>query len=179
MKSLCVYCGAAGGNNPEYLRAARELGRLMGERGIGLVYGGGGIGMMGAVADGCLETGGRVTGVITRQLVDRELAHPRVADMRVVETMHERKMMMVGLADAFVALPGGYGTFDELFECVCWAQLGIHTKPLGLLDTAGFYGGLMGFLRHAQHEGFLRLPLADAIVLAATPAAILDVLMNR
>lgn len=179
MNSLCVYCGAAGGNNTEYFAAARALGRLMGERGIRLIYGGGGIGMMGAVADGCLDVGGAVTGVITRQLVDRELAHPMVADMRVVETMHERKTLMVSLADAFVALPGGYGTFDELFECVCWAQLGLHHKPLGLLDTAGFFSGLIAFLRHAQREGFLRLPLERAMVFAATPEAVLDALASR
>lgn len=135
--------------------------------------------MMGAVADGCLEAGGAITGVITRQLVDRELAHPKVADMRVVETMHERKTLMVSLADAFVALPGGYGTFDELFECVCWAQLGLHCKPLGLLDTAGFFSGLIAFLRHAQHEGFLRLPLERAMAFAPTPAAMLDALASR
>jgi len=151
----------------------------MGERGIGLVYGGGGIGMMGAVADGCLEAKGAVTGVITRQLVDRELAHPKVRDMRVVETMHERKTLMVSLAAGFVALPGGYGTFDELFECVCWAQLGLHSKPLGLLDTAGFYSGLIAFLRHAQREGFLRLPLERAVLCAATPEAMLDSLASR
>lgn len=174
MKSLCVYCGAAGGNNPEYLRAARELGCLMGERGIGLVYGGGGIGMMGAVADGCLEAGGRVTGVITQQLVDRELAHPRVADMRVVETMHERKKAMADLARGFIALPGGVGTLDELFEVMAWSQLAIHDHPIGLLNTEGYFNKIVEFLDHAAAEEFLRTDPREMLVIEAQPERLLD-----
>lgn len=174
LKSICVFCGAAPGGQDQYVRHAHELGQMLADRGITLVYGGGGIGMMGAVADGALSRGGRITGVITRQLVDRELAHPAVADMRVVESMHERKMLMVGLADAFIALPGGYGTFDEFFETVCWAQLEIHRKPIGLLNTRGFYNGLFSFLTHAQSEGFLRLPLERAVTLGDSPRALLD-----
>jgi len=176
IRSICVFCGAAPGSKDSYVRHAHELGQLLADRGITLVYGGGGIGMMGAVADGALSRGGRITGVITRQLVDRELAHPAVGDMRVVETMHERKMLMVGLADAFIALPGGYGTFDEFFEAVCWAQLEIHRKPIGLLNTMGFYNGLFSFLEHAEGEGFLRLPLQKAVTLAETPSRLLDAL---
>jgi uncharacterized protein (TIGR00730 family) len=167
--SICVYCAAAPGSHPEYADTARTLGRLAAERGIRLVYGGGSVGLMGAAADGALAAGGRVTGVITRQLVDKELAHRRVEDMRVVSTMHERKMIMVGEADAFVAMPGGYGTLDELFECLAWAQLGIHAKPIVLLNTLGFFDALLAWLGRAGEEGFLRLDASKALRVADTP----------
>jgi uncharacterized protein (TIGR00730 family) len=169
IKSICVYCAAASGRHANYADAARTLGRLAAERGVRIVYGGGGVGLMGAVADGALAAGGRVTGVITRQLVDKELAHPRVEDMRVVETMHERKMIMVGEADAFVAMPGGYGTLDELFECLAWAQLGIHAKPVVLLNTLGFFDAMLAWLGRAGEEGFLRLEASKALRVADTP----------
>jgi uncharacterized protein (TIGR00730 family) len=179
LANLCVFCGAAAGNDPAFARAAYELGALAAERKSRVIYGGGGVGLMGALADGVLSRFGTITGVITRQLVDQELAHPRVADMRVVETMHERKMAMVGLADAFVALPGGYGTCDELFEAICWAQLGIHDKPIALLDTGGFYHGLFAFLRNAEEKGFLRLALEHAVTIEREPAGVLDALARR
>ncbi len=129
------------------------------------------MGLMGAVANGALGAGGAVTGVITRQLVDKELAHGGVADMRMVETMHERKTIMAEMADAFVAMPGGYGTLDELFECLAWAQLAIHAKPVVLLNTRGFFDPILAFLERAESEGFLRLPASRAIRVAETPEA--------
>jgi uncharacterized protein (TIGR00730 family) len=167
--SICVYCAAAEGRDPAYAFAARTLGSLAASRGIRIVYGGGSVGLMGAVADGALAEGGRVTGVITRQLVDKELAHRRVDDMRVVATMHERKMIMAGAADGFIALPGGYGTLDELFECLAWAQLGIHAKPVVLLNTRGFFDTMLAWLRRAGEEGFLRLDASRVLRIADTP----------
>lgn len=170
---LCVYCAAASGHDAEYASVAAEVGRLCAKGGVSIIYGGGSVGLMGATADGALSEGGRVIGVITQQLVDKELAHPKVVaagDMRVVETMHQRKTIMAGLADSFLALPGGYGTLDELFECLAWAQLGLHHKPVVLLNTRGFFDGILAFLARAQGEGFLRLPAERAIRVAATPA---------
>jgi uncharacterized protein (TIGR00730 family) len=174
--SICVYCAAAPGHDPEYARAAFSLGSLAAARGIRIVYGGGSVGLMGAVADGALAAGGRVTGVITRQLVDKELAHRRVDDMRVVATMHERKMIMAGEADGFIALPGGYGTLDELFECLAWAQLGIHAKPVALLNTRGFFDAILAWLARAGDEGFLRLDAARALRVADSPEGALRAL---
>lgn len=156
-KRVCVFCGAATGARPDYVAGAFAVGKLLAERGITLVYGGGRAGLMGAVADACLGAGGRVVGVITKLLEGRELAHTGVSELFVVETMHERKMMMANLSDAFISLPGGLGTLDELFEILAWAQLGIHAKPVGLLNSAGYYDGLMQFLDHVERERFLRL----------------------
>lgn len=170
---LCVYCAAAPGNVADYAAGASEVGRLSAAAGVSIIYGGGSVGLMGAVADGALGAGGKVIGVITQQLVDKELAHPRVVaagNMRVVETMHQRKTIMAGLADSFLALPGGYGTLDELFECLAWAQLGLHHKPVVLLNTRGFFDGILSFLERAGGEGFLRLPAERAVRVAATPA---------
>lgn len=174
LSRLCAYCGASAGSRVEYADAARGLGEAMGRRGIGLVYGGGGAGLMGSIADGVLAQGGRVVGVITRQLVDLELAHGRVSDMRIVETMHERKRLMAELADGFVALPGGYGTLDEFFECLAWAQLGLHHRPIGLLNTVGYYNGLLGFLERAAGDGFLRLDFREAIVVDRDPDRLVE-----
>ena len=160
---LCVFCGASLGARPEYESAARGLGGILADRGITLVYGGGNAGLMGAVANGALAKGGKVIGIITRFLKGRELAHEGITELRVTETMHERKAMMATLADAFVALPGGYGTFDEFFEIMAWAQLGIHSKPVGLLNMRGYYDGLVTFLRHAQAEHFIR-PTHSSII---------------
>lgn len=157
IRRVCVFCGASAGRNGAYAEAARALGKALAGRGIGLVYGGGRVGLMGHVADGALEAGGEVVGVITRLLNDKELGHTAISTLQVVESMHERKARMADLADAFVALPGGLGTLDELFEILAWAQLGIHSKPVGLLNTAGFYGALMDFLDHVERESFLRL----------------------
>ncbi len=153
---ICVFCGSSSGNGPTYVDAARAFGRVLAENDIGLVYGGARVGLMGAIADAALEHDGEVVGVIPRALVDREIAHTGLSDLRVVQTMHERKGLMAELSDGFVALPGGTGTLDEFFEVWTWAQLGIHAKPCGLLNVGGYYDGLSGFLDHLVTEGFLR-----------------------
>ena len=156
MERICVFCGASPGARPAYRQAAEQLAGLLVERGVGVVYGGGGVGLMGALADAVLAEGGEITGVIPRSLVEREIAHAEVTDMRVVGSMHERKALMADLADAFVALPGGIGTLEELFEVYTWAQLGLHQKPCALLNVAGYYDALADFLAHAANERFLR-----------------------
>jgi uncharacterized protein (TIGR00730 family) len=156
LSSVCVFCGSNGGADPAYLEAARHAGRGLAERGLRLVYGGGKVGMMGALADGALDAGGEVVGVIPRQVFELEIGHRGLGDLRVVGSMHERKALMAELADAFIALPGGIGTFEELFEVYTWAQLGLHRKPLGLLDVAGYYEPLTEMLDHAVARGFLR-----------------------
>jgi uncharacterized protein (TIGR00730 family) len=156
VKRICVFCGASPGARPAYREATCELASMLVGEGIGVVYGGGGVGLMGALADAVLEEGGEITGVIPRSLVDREIAHRDVKDMRVVGSMHERKALMAELADAFVALPGGIGTLEELFEVYTWAQLGLHQKPCGLLNVDGYYDGIADFLSHAVAERFLR-----------------------
>jgi uncharacterized protein (TIGR00730 family) len=155
VRRLCVYCGSSAGTSPAYQAAATGFGRLLAARGIGLVYGGGCVGLMGAVADGALGGGGEVIGVIPRFLQDREVDHRGLTELHVVATMHERKAMMAGLADAFVALPGGVGTLEEMFEMWTWTQLGSHAKPVGLLDVAGFYRPLVAFVDHLVAEGFV------------------------
>jgi uncharacterized protein (TIGR00730 family) len=156
LSSVCVFCGSNPGVDPAYLEAARHLGRGLAERGLRLVYGGARVGMMGALADAAIGAGGEVTGVIPRQIVDLEVGHDGVADLRIVDSMHERKALMADLADAFVALPGGIGTLEELFEVFTWAHLGLHRKPLGLLDVAGYYAPLEAMLDHAVEQRFLR-----------------------
>ena len=156
VQRLCVFCGSSPGTRPEYLAAARALGRVLADRGVGLVYGGASVGLMGAVADAALAAGGHVAGVIPRALVEREIAHPGLSELHVVRTMHERKAVMSDLSDGFVALPGGIGTLEELFEVWTWAQLGVHGKPCALLDVEGFYAPLLAFLDHARAEGFVR-----------------------
>jgi uncharacterized protein (TIGR00730 family) len=154
LRSLCVFCGSSSGNRPEYAQAAAQFGELLGRSGIQLVYGGGNVGLMGALADAALAAGGRVIGVIPQMLVDRELAH-RGTHLRIVTSMHERKALMAELSDAFVALPGGLGTYEELFEVLTWAQLGIHHKPVGCLNVLGYFNPLAALLNHAVAEGFL------------------------
>lgn len=154
---ICVFCGSAAGTNPLYAEAARQLGHALVHRGWGLVYGGGHVGLMGILADAVLNAGGEVVGVIPQGLIDRELAHPGVADMRVVQTMHERKALMADLSDAFLALPGGFGTADETFEMLTWAQLKIHHKPIGLLNMAGYFDPLLAWIDRAIEEGFIKL----------------------
>jgi len=153
--SVCVYCGSSSGDRPEYTVAARELGALFARREIRLVFGGGSVGLMGVLADAVLAAGGKVTGVIPRGLRTEELAHEGVSEMIVVESMHARKQRMVELSDAFIAMPGGIGTLDELFETFTWLQLGIHSKPVGLLNVAGYYDPLLVFLRHMSDRQFL------------------------
>ena len=169
MFRLCVFCGSASGVRPAYLAAARELGRLLGERGAGLVYGGASVGLMGALADAALAAGAEVDGVIPRALVEREIAHAGLTRLHVVEGMHARKARMAELADAFVALPGGLGTLEELFEVWTWAQLGVHDKPLALLDVDGYFAPLLAFLAHAEAEGFVRADVRAMLLEASDP----------
>lgn len=164
--SICVFCGSNGGADPAYLAAAEALGSGLAERGIRIVYGGGRVGMMGAVADAARAAGGEVIGVMPQQLVDLEIGHTGIDDLRIVSTMHERKALMAELSDAFVALPGGIGTLDELFEIYTWAQLGIHAKPLALLDVAGYYRPLVAFLDHAVEQRFVRPNTRDMLAVA-------------
>jgi uncharacterized protein (TIGR00730 family) len=166
MKRLAVYCGSASPADPIYLDTARAVGRKLAERGIGVVYGGGRLGLMGAVADGALEAGGEVIGVIPTALVDAEVAHRGLTELQVVETMHQRKQAFADLCDGFVNLPGGTGTMDELWEALSWAQIGYHQKPVGLLNTAGYYDGLIAFYAKMGEVGFLR-PQHQGILLVA------------
>jgi len=155
VKRICVFSGSSPGGDLAYRAAATDLGHRLAERGIELVYGGASVGLMGAVADAAMEGGGHVIGVIPQSLVDREIAHPAIGELRVVESMHERKALMADLSDAFVALPGGVGTLEELFEVYTWNQLGLHAKPLGLFNVRGYYDGLARFLDHAVEERFI------------------------
>jgi uncharacterized protein (TIGR00730 family) len=167
MRTVCVFCGSSKGSRQEYIDAARRLGQLVAGRGLDLVFGGGHIGLMGVVADAALGAGGRVVGVIPQALMDRELAHRGLSELHVVGTMHQRKALMADLSDAFVALPGGYGTLDELFEILTWAQLGIHGKPIGLLNVSGFFDPLLAWVQHACAEGFLRRQHVETLRVAA------------
>ena len=156
LKAVCIYCGSSPGENIAYREAASLLGRIFAERGIRLIYGGGSVGLMGVAADACLAGGGEVIGVIPRLLMEKEVGHKHLTKMYVVENMHERKALMTDLADGFIALPGGYGTLDELFEALTWLQLGYHGKPVGILNVAGFFDHLLKFIDHARDERFLR-----------------------
>jgi uncharacterized protein (TIGR00730 family) len=164
MKRLCVFCGSSHGANPAYAEAAVTLGTLLAKRGIGLVYGGGNVGLMGVIADAALAAGGEVIGVIPKSLADREVAHHGVTELRVVDSMHTRKAMMADLSDAFIAMPGGVGTFEEFFEAITWTQLGLHRKACGLLNVAGFYTPLALFIDQAVSDGFIKPEHRAAIV---------------
>jgi len=177
IRRLCVYCGSALGARPAYRSAATRLGALLAGRGIELVYGGGHVGLMGAVADGALSAGGRVVGVIPRALMDRELGHRGIQDLRVVADMHERKMTMAGLSDAFIALPGGWGTMEELTEMLTWLQLGIHAKPIGLLNVDGYYDPLLAFVDRMIDERFVRSEHRALMSVAADGDALLEALL--
>jgi uncharacterized protein (TIGR00730 family) len=174
VRRVCVFCGASSGQRPAYAQAARGFGSAVAARGLGLVYGGGRVGLMGAVADGALGSGGEVVGVIPQALVERELAHGGLTELHVVGSLHERKALMADLADAFVALPGGFGTLDELMEQLTWSQLGLHAKPVGLLDVEGFWRPLIALARHATDEGFVRESDLGAIAVGDEPEALLD-----
>ncbi|MCC6321668.1 MAG: TIGR00730 family Rossman fold protein [Phycisphaerales bacterium] len=174
LSPLAVYCGASKGKNAEYAAAARALGGVMAARGIGLVYGGGRVGLMGEVADAAMAGGGSVIGIITHELVRREVAHDGVTDLRIVDTMHERKKAMADLARGFIALPGGVGTLDELFEIMAWSQLAIHDHPIGVLNTCGFFDGLLAFLEQASEDGFLRTDPREMLVVGSDPGDLLD-----
>lgn len=172
--TVCVYCGSRHGQRAAYTEAARVLGRSIGERGWQLVYGGGKVGLMGEVADAVLAAGGRVVGVIPESLMKREVGHRGLTELHVVPTMHKRKQMMAERADAFVALPGGIGTLEELFEVWTWRQLGYHDQPIGLLDVDGFYDGLLAFMRRTVEEGFLSEAQQAVLQVERDPLALLD-----
>jgi uncharacterized protein (TIGR00730 family) len=173
MRAVCVFCGSNPGRRPEYLAGAAELGRALAARGVRVIYGGAHVGTMGALADAVLAAGGEITGVIPGHLVEAEVAHPRLSDLRVVQSMHERKALMAELSDAFVALPGGLGTLEEFAEVVTWAQLGLHAKPTGLLNLLGYYDGLLAFFDHAVTERFIRPDHREMIISRPDPAGLL------
>jgi uncharacterized protein (TIGR00730 family) len=173
-RRVCVYCGSSEGKRPEYAEAARGLGALLARRGIGVVFGGGRVGLMGAVADGALAAGGEVIGVIPEKLRTRELAHMGLTELIVVDSMHARKTMMAYLSDAFIALPGGWGTLEETFEVITWAQLNYHLKPVGILNVNGYYDPLLRFVEHAVNEGFIRSVHRGLMVSADAPEVLLE-----
>ena len=174
MNRVCVFCGASRGRLSAYADAAHDLGGELAARGIGLVYGGGRVGLMGAVADAALARGGKVIGVIPQALVDRELAHDGLTELHIVGSLHERKALMAELADAFVALPGGFGTLDELLEQLTWSQLGLHAKPIGLYDVEEYWRPLIALARHATDEGFVREADLAAIAVGGDAVGLLD-----
>ncbi|QDT44930.1 LOG family protein YvdD [Gimesia alba] len=179
LKSLCVFCGSKSGSDQQYQQSAIELGRLMAQRNISLVYGGGSVGLMGIIADAVLESGGKVIGVIPRQLATRELLHPGVEEMYVVDDMHTRKAKMSECSDAFIAMPGGFGTLEELFEVVSWVQLGIYSKPVGLLNTAGFYDPLLNMVEHCIETEFIKPKYRDLIIADDSPSTLLEHLQRH
>ncbi|MCE1178186.1 MAG: TIGR00730 family Rossman fold protein [Micrococcales bacterium] len=174
MDSVCVFCGSSPGNDPAYLEAASALGREIASRGIRLVYGGASVGLMGAVADAAMAAGGEVVGVIPSHLWDAEVGHAGLTDLHVTASMHERKALMAELSEGFLAMPGGFGTLEEVVEILTWGQLGLHHKPIGFLDTAGFYEPLMRFVDHAVGAGFIRAQHLSLFHRGADPAALLD-----
>lgn len=178
-RRITVYCGSQPGKNPAHAAAARELGRVMAERGLGLVYGGGHVGLMGVVADAVMAHGGHAIGIVPRGLARKEVAHAGLSELYVVATMHERKAMMATLGGAFVALPGGLGTLEELFEAWTWSMLGYHAKPVGLLDSDGYWGPLLGLCDHLVREGFVGQVHRDLLVVERDPARLLDRLADK
>ena len=179
VRAVAVYCGASDGRNAVYLEAARTLGAELARRGITLVYGGGRVGLMGALADAVLAHGGQVVGVMPDFLVRREVAHPGLTELRIVTTMHERKAAMAQLADAFIVLPGGLGTFEEFFETLTWTQLGLHDKAHGLLDTNDFFAPLLDLLSHIRREGFMRDRAQALVQVSSDVASLLDALSQH
>ena len=179
MKRVCVFCGSSAGGRPSYREAAAQLGRSLAERRIGLVYGGASVGLMGILADAVLHAGGSVVGVIPQALAKQEVVHDGLTALRIVGSMHERKAVMADLSDGFIALPGGMGTLDELFEMVTWAQLGLHRKPCGLLDVEGYFAPLLAFLDHAVKERFVKETHRALLLVAAEPQVLLDAFAAR
>jgi len=178
MKSLCIYCGSSAGASPSYADAARKLAAAMVENNIALVYGGGNVGLMGIIADEVLRLGGKATGVIPKALLDKEVGHLGLTRLHIVKDMHERKAMMAELCDGFIAMPGGIGTLEEMFEVFTWSQLGFHDKPIGLLNVNGFYNGLIAFLDHVVAERFLRAEEAALLIPEENPRILLDKLKS-
>ena len=178
VQRACIFCGSSPGARPAYTEAAEDLGMLLVQNGITLVFGGATVGLMGRLADTVVSEGGEAIGVIPQALVDREIAHLGLTDLHVVDTMHERKQRMADLSDAFVALPGGLGTLDELFEIYTWGQLGMHRKPIGLMNVEGYFDGLVGFLEHAVAERFVRGDHRDMLIVEDEPAPMLERLQS-
>ncbi len=178
MKTICVFCGSSDNIHPDYKQAGRQMGRVLAENGLRLVFGAGRRGMMGAVADGALEAGGEVIGVLIESMNRPAIAHPGLTRLDVADSMHERKALMYNLADAFIALPGGLGTFDELFETITWTQIGVHEKPVGLLNVSGYFDPLLTMLVHAEHEGFMLPEHLQMLQVAAEPQTLIDALKN-
>lgn len=178
IQSLCVYCGASAGNSPVYAEAAGQLAASLVKNQIALVYGGGHVGLMGKIADAVLAQGGRVTGVIPQALMETEVGHHHLTELIIVKDMHERKAMMAELSDGFIAMPGGIGTLEELFEVLTWSQLGFHEKPVGLLNTADFFDGLISFLQHQVAQGFLKPEHVELLLMDADPNQLITKLQN-
>ena len=179
MNKICVYCGSKPGNDPAFIDAAKALGHSMAGRGIGLVYGGANIGLMGEVANAALDNGGEVIGVIPSGLFENELAHPGLSKLINVDNMHQRKEKMAALADGFIALPGGFGTFEELLEVITWSQLKIHHKPTGMLSVNGYYDQLSAFIGHAAEQGFIKPSHQSLYFIERNPEVLLDLLVER
>ena len=178
MDAICVYCGSSPGTDPRHAEVARDFGTALARRNLRLVYGGGNVGLMGEVANATLAAGGTVTGIIPERLWEKEVGHRGLTDLFVVPTMHARKARMVELSDAFVALPGGFGTLDELFEVLTWQQIGYHQKPVGLLNVNGYYDGLIAFARHAHAQGFVRKDHLDSMIVDTDIESLLDTLIH-
>jgi uncharacterized protein (TIGR00730 family) len=178
MRRLCVFCGSQVGKQPFYAENARRLGSLLAQHGVGLVYGAGNIGLMGVLTDAVLKAEGEVIGVIPKALVEKEVAHAQLTELHIVDTMHQRKALMADRADGFAALPGGYGTADELFEILTWAQLGLHAKPIGLLNVAGYFDPLLGWLERMVQEGFLKPKHFRLLQVAEQAEQLLNMLIN-
>ncbi len=178
MKRICVFCGSRSGTNPQYTNAAVATGRAIAAAGAGLVFGGGSVGLMRVVADATLDAGGEVIGVIPQFLIEKEHVHPRLDDLRIVDTMHERKAIMAKHADAFIALPGGFGTIEEIFEMLTWLQLGLQSKPCGFLNVAGYYTHLIAFLDHSVGEGFVAAANRDALFVDTDPGKMVRAMLK-
>jgi uncharacterized protein (TIGR00730 family) len=174
MKSVCVFCGARSGNDPKFRQIARDVGAKIAKAGLTVVYGGGRVGLMGEVADGALLNGGKVVGIIPKFLADKEVEHKQLTELHVVQSMHERKTLMEDLSESFVALPGGAGTLEEIFEQWTWAQLGIHTKPIGFLNAAGFYDPLIEMIKRMRQHEFIQSELVDMLIIEPTIESMLQ-----
>jgi uncharacterized protein (TIGR00730 family) len=178
MKNICLFCGSAVGKNPIYQKTAKELGLLFVKNQIRLVYGGGKVGLMGIIADTVMQNGGKVVGVIPQFLIEMEVAHSRLSEQIMVKTMHERKKRMTDMAQGFIVMPGGLGTMDEFFEVLTWAQLGLHSKPIGLLNTNGFFDKLLDYIDFSVEEGFVKTQSRQMILVDTEPEALLDKMQN-
>lgn len=178
MKNICVYCGSSSGKSPEYIESARLLGKELVKREIGLVYGGATVGIMGEIANTVLSESGKVTGVIPQSLADKEISHTGLTELKVVDSMHERKAIMADLSDGFIALPGGLGTLEELLEVLTWSQLGFHKKPCALLNVNQYYDGLRTFLDHAVNEEFLKSTHGEMLLVESNPSTLLDLMTD-